>query len=150
MQDERINNKILYAMIVVLYISILVVVAFKYINTNRYWKIDGYDTNITAESGQDILIKARIKNKMYYVMGSDDQYFLSYHIYDETGNLIQFENPRTYLEGIEPGSTENIDLQIKALMGKGKYRIVIDVVKEGGYWFAEKGESPGVLYLTVD
>jgi hypothetical protein len=34
-------------------------------------------------------------------------------------------------------------------MEEGKYKIEIDIVKEGEYWFKDRGERPGVIYLTV-
>lgn len=153
MQGKRMikqYKQILLALTAIIYVGILVFIAFKYINANRYWEIYSYDKGVMAEGGQDIRVKARIKNKMYYVMGSDDQYFISYHVYDEAGKTIQFDNPRTYLAEIEPGRSENIDIRIIAPMEKGKYKIEIDIVKEGEYWFKDRGETPAALQLTVN
>lgn len=153
MKEKRMKKQykqILLVLTAIIYVGVLVFVAFKYINANRYWEIYSYDTSVMAESGQDISVKARIKNKMYYVMGSDDQYFISYHVYSEDGKTIQFDNPRTYLDGIEPGGSENIDIRIIAPMEKGKYKIEIDIVKEGEYWFKNRGETPATLQLTVN
>ena len=152
MQGERIKKQykqILLAMIVIIYVNVLVIVAFKYMNANRYWEINGFNTTINAESGQDIHVKARLKNKMYYAMGSKDKYFISYHLYSEAGSLIQYENSRSNIEDIEPGWSENVEVQIKGPTEKGKYKIEIDIVKEGEYWFKDRGDSPGVLYLNI-
>lgn len=153
MQGERMKKQYrlyLLAIIVIIYVSVLIIVAFKYLDTNRYWEIDGFDTNITAESGQDVNVKARVKNKMYNVLGSKDNYFISYHLCNETGSPIQYENLRTNIEDIEPGMTENIEVHIKAPTEKGRYKIKIDIVQEGKYWFEGRGENPGVLYLNVN
>lgn len=144
------HKEILTVVIAIIYISVFVIVAFKYINANRYWEVNGFDSGVTAESGQDFKIRVRIKNKMYYVLGSGDNYFISYHLYDEAGKAVQFENPRTTIEDIAPGQAEDVELQIRAPMEKGKYSVEIDIVKEDDYWFKDRGENPGVLQLTVN
>lgn len=153
MRSDKIKKQYkqsLLAMTVIIYVSVLVIVAFKYINANRYWEISGFDTNITSESGQDVHVKASLKNKMYYVLGSKENYFISYHLYSENGSLIQYDNLRTNIEDIEPGGSEDVEVQIKAPTEKGKYKIKIDIVKEGEYWFEDRGESPGVLHLNIN
>ena len=40
-------------------------------------------------------------------------------------------------------------IQILAPVEEGSYKIEIDIVKEGEYWFKGRGERPGVIYLTV-
>lgn len=136
--------------IAIIYLAVLFVVAFQYMNTNRYWDICVLDTTITTESGQDIYVKTIVKNKMYYLLGSSENYFISYHIYDEGGNTIAYENPRTTITDILPGQKGIVNVQIKAPPEKGRYIIEIDMVKEGEYWFKNRGERPGELYLKVD
>lgn len=143
-------RKIFLTIIVIIYVSVLVIVAYKYVSANRYWEIDGFDTSITTDAGQNIQVKAKVKNKMYYVMSSKDNYFISYHLYSESGSLIEFENPRINIEDIEPGWADDVEIQIKAPSEKGKYKIVIDIVKEGEYWFEARGDKPGILELIVN
>lgn len=152
MQNIRIKiyKQILLSMVVIIYISVLFIVTFKYINANRYCEIDSYQKNITTGSGQNIRVNTRLKNKMYYVLSSKDNYFISYHLYNENDGLIQFDNIRTNIDNIEPGGAKDVNVQIKAPIEKGKYKIKFDIVKEGEYWFGDRGENPGVLYLIVD
>lgn len=152
MQGKKIKKQykqIFFVMLAIIYVCMLFFIAFKYIGANRYWKIDGFEKNITVESGQDISVRANVKNKMYYDLDSRDNYFFSYHLYDGTGKLIQYDNPRTQIKNIKPGQTQNVEVQIKAPTEKGKYMIKIDLVKEGEYWFSDRGETPGTLFIDV-
>lgn len=143
-------KQILLVTVVIIYVSVFFIVSFKYINANRYCEIDNFEKNISAKSGQSILVNTRVKNKMYYVMSSKDHYFISYHLYNENDVLLQFDNLRTNIENIEPGREKDIGVQIKVPVAKGKYKVKFDIVKEGEYWFGDRGENAGILYLVVD
>lgn len=157
MKNEIIQNKrttgifakIIYAIITIIYLCIFSIVIINYFNENRYWEIDSELTSMTIEKGQPLSVNTVIKNKMYYVISSDDNYFISYHMNRENGVTYIFENPRTTIDAIDPGHEREVSLRINAPLEAGKYEIEIDIVKEGEYWFKERGERPGVIYLTV-
>lgn len=149
-REKRLLTKIFITLAVIIYLCLFSAVIFSYINENRYWEIDiGDISSIDVEKGQMISFDATIKNKMYYVMSSEDDYFVSYHIYRDNGDIYAYENPRTAIEAIEPGATGNVALQLKVPVEEGNYKIEIDIVKEGEYWFKARGEKPGVIYMTV-
>jgi hypothetical protein len=141
--------KILASVFVIIYVCLIIIVTIKYIEANRYWEIDVPAADITVESGQNIAVEAKVKNKMYYVLGSKDNYFISYHIYDENGKIVQFDNPRTDIQDIEPGNADYVEINIQAPAEKGRYKLIIDIVKEGEYWFKDRGEKPGSLFLNT-
>lgn len=140
--------KTVYVFIAIIYLCVFSFVVYQYINENRYWEFYS-NTVITTEKGQNIMINAVIKNKMYYVMSSTENYFLSYHISKESGELHSYENPRTAIEKIKPGTASEVTIQIQAPLEEGKYVLEIDIVKEGEYWFSDRGERTGIIYLTV-
>ncbi len=86
---------------------------------------------------------------MYYDMSSEDKYYVSYRIYKENGEMFIKENPRTAIEAIKSGHEQEVLIQIQAPAEEGRYVIKIDIVKENEYWFEDRGEKPGVMYLTV-
>lgn len=152
MQDNKVKTAkhVLAVVFLIAYIILLAVVTVKYLTSNSQWEIELYQTEITAMAGQEVTIKANIKNKMYYDMSSESNYFISYHIYDVTGELIQYENPRIKVGLIKPGNSKEIEITIKVPEEKGKYIYEIDMVKENSYWFKDRGEQPGIVYVTVN
>ena len=48
-------------------------------------------------SGMKILLNLKVKNNLNENLRPADQYFLSYHLYDQKGNLISFNNRRFIL-----------------------------------------------------
>jgi len=149
-REKKALTKIFIMIIAIIYLCLFSIVIIAYLNENRYWEIDtGSVGYIKTEKGQLISVDAVIKNKMYYVMSSEDNYFASYHIYKDNGEIYSYENLRTTIEAIKPGSTGNVLIQILAPVEEGSYKIEIDIVKEGEYWFKGRGERPGVIYLTV-
>lgn len=148
-REKKVLAKIIYSIIVIIYLCLFSIVIINYFNENRYWDIDTEYTSIVVEKGQMFSVNADIKNKMYYVMSSEDNYFVSYHISKENGEIYVYENPRTAIGVIAPGSEGSVLIQIIAPMEEGNYKIEIDIVKEGEYWFKDRGERPGVIYMTV-
>jgi|GEM_PF-1471822 len=146
---KRILGKIILVFIAILYLLIFMYVTHRYINANRYWDIELASTNLNANLGQVFTVKVNLKNKMYFPVSSNDGYFVSYHILTEDGHMYTFDNERTVFEEIKPGLSREVDVLIKAPNASGKYIIEIDIVKEGEYWFSDRGEKTGLLYLTV-
>lgn len=153
MQGDKIikpYRKIFIALFAIIYLCVFVFVAYKYIHTNRYWEIDVLNDEITEKSGREFLVFAIVKNKMNYSLASKDGYYISYHVYGESGEAVKYENLRTSIDDIKPGASKEIEIKLKAPDKKGRYRIEIDIVKEVEYWFADRGEKTGIIKLTVN
>ena len=73
----------------------------------------------------------------------------SYHWLDERGNAIVWDGLRTPLERpVAPGETRRLELRLRGPIPPGRYRLALDLVEEGRFWFAELGSRP--LELDVD
>jgi cellobiose phosphorylase len=77
--------------------------------------------------------------------------FVSYHLKNKNNELLRFDNIRTALKR-EIKSAEQIqfDLIINTPEKAGQYKLEIDLVKEGSFWFAQKGSSTLTLDFSVE
>jgi hypothetical protein len=65
---------------------------------------------------------------------------LASHWLDTHGNAIVWDGERTPMpDPVAPGETAELDLPLRAPMPPGLYRLAIDLVDEGRFWFAELG-----------
>jgi hypothetical protein len=71
----------------------------------------------------------------------DEGIKLSYHWLDERGNPIVWDGARTPLE-LEPGTSAELAVELRAPIPPGRYRIAFDLVEEGRFWLAELGNTP--------
>ncbi len=79
----------------------------------------------------------------------DQKCFLSYHLYDEEGALLEYDNERTeFINRIFSGQTSEEEIRISGLE-RGIYQVSLDVVKEGEAWFSEKGADCDTVKLIV-
>ena len=101
------------------------------------------------QGGEETTVVVRIKNTGEQVLSSEHNHFLSYHLRNEHGEMLQFDNPRTELPPIEPGETKDISMKVKAPTNAGTYLIEADIVQEGVTWFAEKGNRTATGKLIV-
>lgn len=69
-----------------------------------------------------------------------DRFTVSYHWLDERGNAIVWDGLRSRVEA-EPGAATSVDVAVRAPIPPGRYRLSIDVVDEGRFWFGELGEQ---------
>ena len=66
--------------------------------------------------------------------------FTSYHWLSAKGQIVMFDGERTPLpRAIAPGETEEVAITIIAPATPGKYRLAIDLVREGVTWFSQAG-----------
>jgi hypothetical protein len=72
--------------------------------------------------------------------------FASYHWLDDLGNAIHWDGLRTPVPALAPGTSAVLDLDVRAVMPPGSYRLAFDLVLEHRYWLSEIGNS----MLTVD
>jgi hypothetical protein len=77
--------------------------------------------------------------------------FVSYHILDEAGRALKFENARTPLPNpVRPGERIILSVKVKAPLKSGDYRLEFDLVREGLAWFKDYGSRPLVIPLQVE
>ena len=68
---------------------------------------------------------------------------ISYHWLDERGNPIVWEGYWRPLERwVAPGERIELPMEIRAPVPPGRYRLALDLVCEGRFWFAEIGNTP--------
>lgn len=68
---------------------------------------------------------------------------VAYHWLDPLGNPIVWDGIRAPLpHELPPGATLTAELQIRAPLPPGRYRLAVDLVEEGKLWFAELGNAP--------
>ena len=75
---------------------------------------------------------------------------LSYHLLSSTGEILKFDNPRSYFEApLQPNSSLTVDLTINPPVKRGSYLLEIDLVWEGMLWFKEQGNPTCRVELNV-
>lgn len=67
-----------------------------------------------------------------------DRFTVSYHWLDERGNAIVWDGVRTPVAA-EPGESALVDAVVRAPIPPGRYRLALDLVDEGRFWFGELG-----------
>ena len=67
--------------------------------------------------------------------------FASYHWLDELGNPIDWDGLRKAVPKIAPGERATLDLDVRAPMPPGRYRLAFDLVLENRYWLSEIGNA---------
>lgn len=99
----------------------------------------------------EYIIPVHVDNRANRMLTStdDQKCFLSYHLYDEKGTLLEYENERTeFINRIFSGQTSEEEIRISGLE-RGIYQVSLDVVKEGAAWFSEKGAECDMVKLIV-
>jgi hypothetical protein len=108
---------------------------------------------LRAHEGGNAEVDLRLKNtgKNEWSSRGRNPYLLSYHLLDETGKALKFENARTSLpRPILPGEEIELAIRVKAPLDKGAYLVEIDIVREGLAWFKDSGGRTLVLPLLVE
>jgi len=78
-----------------------------------------------------------------------ERFTVSYHWLDALGNPIVWDGLRSrFAADVEPGRETEVEVEIRAPIPPGHYRLSVDVVDEGRFWFGELG-SP-TLDVDVD
>ena len=79
----------------------------------------------------------------------DEGIQLSYHWLDAFGNAIVWDGIRTRLpRPVAPGERLETDVEVRAPMPPGRYRLAFDLVHEYRYWLGDVGNVP--LDVAVD
>ncbi len=99
----------------------------------------------------EYIIPVSVDNRANRMLTStdDQRCFLSYHLYDEKGTLLEYDNIRTeFTNRIFSGETAQQEIRISGLES-GVYEVSLDVVKEGEAWFSEKGADCDTVRIIV-
>jgi hypothetical protein len=65
----------------------------------------------------------------------------SYHWLDDLGNPILWDGLRAPLPTLAPGERSTAELDVRAVMPPGRYRLAFDLVLEHRYWLSEIGNE---------
>lgn len=93
-------------------------------------------------AGQRIAGAIKLTNEGWEAWSSEGErgVFTSYHWLDPQGHIVTFDGERTPLpRPVAPGETCEVAITILAPAAPGKYRLAIDLVREGVTWFSQAG-----------
>ena len=75
---------------------------------------------------------------------------VGYHFLDELGNPIVWDGLWTRLPGtIEPGQRAEAEVNVRAPIGGGRYRLAFDLVADNRFWFSEVGNPQPEVVADV-
>lgn len=145
---------------VILLISIFLIVynaglAFDYYEASAFnIEIKANTDYLILDDNESKLITVDLKNNSRERIlsdKSDNSYFLSYHVYNEQGETVKFENDRTPFGKLSPfGIVKDIPLEIKSIERPGRYVYKIDIVYEGVRWYSESGNSTFDIVVDIN
>lgn len=100
----------------------------------------------TCAAGEEFAIQVRIQNRSFRVWSStasEGPDWLSYHWLDHQGGIVEWDGLRSPLpKNLGPDEEIQIKITVVSPQAPGRYRLQIDMVREGITWFSQAG-SPG-------
>lgn len=122
--------------------------------TEQSWYQAAYEVphDIKAKPGERLTVPVKVTNNGQRSWNPDGEQFfaLSYHLFDDPGDLVSYEGERTALpHTIEPGEEVELQGSILAPAVPGVYSIEWDMVQNTVTWFSWKNESAGSSALVV-
>jgi hypothetical protein len=110
-------------------------------------------SELRAYEGGTVEIGLNLKNtgKQEWSSRAKNPCLISYHLLDEKGQMLRFDNPRTALPKVtRPGEHIEAAVRVKAPLDKGTYVLEFDLVREGLAWFKDSGSRTLRLPLIVE
>jgi len=110
-------------------------------------------SELRAYEGGTVEIGLTLRNTGKLGWSSREQYpcLISYHLLDEKGQMLKFENPRTSLSKvIPPGKKIEAAVRVKAPLDAGAYVLEFDLVREGQAWFKDSAGQTLKIPLVVE
>ena len=104
-------------------------------------------TGIHIYEGGTERMDLRLKNsgKQEWPSQAQNPCLISYHLLDEAGEILRFDNARTALpHTVRPGEEISVAVRVKAPLEKGNYRLEFDLLREGPAWVKEPGSPPAL------
>ena len=75
---------------------------------------------------------------------------LAYHWLDSSGGTVLFEGQRTaFAEEVEPEMAIEVMMAVRAPDSPGRYRLILDLVREKVAWFSRRGAATHELAIEV-
>ena len=88
---------------------------------------------------EDLQVNLLISCPYDYPIVNDDLYQLSYHIYDEEGNVILWEGEKYSINSFMNQIIAPITIQKKLFPKNGIYYVEFDIIGKDLVWCSEKG-----------
>jgi hypothetical protein len=108
---------------------------------------------LQALEGGAVEIDLRLKNtgRQEWSTRAKNPCLISYHLLDDKGQVLKFDNPRTALpKAVPPGKKIEAAVRVKAPLEAGTYILDFDLVREGLSWFKDLGSRPLRIPLVVE
>jgi hypothetical protein len=102
----------------------------------------GYHGPRDAKPGEQIMATVTLTNEGWDHWSSEIEpaVFISYHWLDGHGHVVLFDGDRTPLpRKMAPGASCEAAVAVRAPSEPGRYRLAIDLVREGVTWFSQAG-----------
>lgn len=113
-------------------------------------ELTGTSGLVTAVQGEKIMLRFFLRNGSPYSLSQSKNFFISYHVYDVSGKLITFDNPRFMLPmSVRPGSSVTFSIPVYFNLAAGIFRIEWELVKEGEFWGRDKKWRPCFFNLRL-
>ncbi len=106
----------------------------------------------TSYEGERVQIHLRIKNTGREVWSSrgKNPCLLSYHLLDQEGKTIRYDNRRFLLpHKVASSRTVEITITVRSPLEEGKYILELDLLREGMAWFKDYGSKTSRITLSV-
>lgn len=105
---------------------------------------------VEARQGEKVVLRFTVRNDSPWLIEAARNFFLSYHVRDEAGRDVRFENRRFGLPvTVRPGAEAHFDLPVYFSMAPGSYRLEWDIVREGDFWGKDKNWRTGETSLRL-
>jgi len=114
-------------------------------------EISSSSTHLTAFQGEKVMLTFKIANHLKKSIRPGNNYFLSYHLLDKSGNIISYDNPRFGFP-VVLRRMKTTEFSIPVFFGyenPGNYIIEFDIVKEGEYWGSSKNWETAKINLHL-
>lgn len=119
---------------------------------SRSGKLVTQEEKIRLNKGESIKLSANILNTStaWYNI-EPNPINASYHIYDDKGNLYDYEGKRTPVMAHSIPALGEIELQVRieAPVVSGEYLVELTMVQEGNCWFENNGFNSGWIKMAV-
>lgn len=143
-------NSIAIGIAIVLYVMLLIYISSIQSDYSVCFETDK-ETYTFQSAAESYTIPIKITNHANRTMNSAlKNMFVSYHIYNESGELLIYDNIRTpFPKTLYPGDKESLELQVSKI-DPGTYILEIDMLQEGVEWFSDQEEMTKRIQLVVE
>lgn len=106
---------------------------------------------VSAFQGEKVVFSMAITNHTAETIRPGNRYFISYHLYDQNGKTVAYENRRFTIPAVlRRKKTARFDLPVFFSHGQpGKYKVEFDIVKEGEFWGSGKKWQTATINLDL-